>query len=217
MQFMDSSLDRLVKNLSDEDFKYLVKEFGSKNLELLKQKGAYPYKYMSNFERFNEEKLPARKYFYRYIKDGEIGDGDKISDGHRSVKDYLTCENTWDKFEMKNDHDHCLKKEVLLLADVFEKFIDTYLNHYGLDPCHYFSSSRLSWDAMLKLTDIKLEKTSDIDNYVFIEKRLRGGISHIFKGYTKANNKYLNDYDPKKRSTFISYLEMNNLYGWVMN
>ena len=150
MQFMNSSLDKLVKNLSDEDFKYLVEEFGSKNLELLKQKGAYPYKYMNNFERFNEEKLPARKYFYRYIKDGEIGDGDKISDGH-----------IWDKFEMKNMgnyHDHYFKKEVLLLADVFEKFIDTYLKHYGLDPCHYFSSSRLSWDAMLKLTDIKLEK-----------------------------------------------------------
>ena len=64
MQFMNSSLDELVKNLSDEDFKYLVEEFGSENLELLKQKGAYPYEYMNSFERFNEEKLPARKYFY---------------------------------------------------------------------------------------------------------------------------------------------------------
>ena len=58
------TLDKLVKNLSDEDFKYLVEEFGSENLELLKQKGAYPYEYMNSFERFNEEKLPARKYFY---------------------------------------------------------------------------------------------------------------------------------------------------------
>ena len=63
MQFMNSSLDKLVKNLPDEDFKYLVEEFGSKNLELLKQKGDYPYEYMNSFERFNEEKLPARKYF----------------------------------------------------------------------------------------------------------------------------------------------------------
>ena len=53
MQFMNSSLDKLVKNLSDEDFKYLVEEFGSENLELLKQKGAYPYEYMNSFERFN--------------------------------------------------------------------------------------------------------------------------------------------------------------------
>ena len=68
MQFMNFSLDKLVKNLSDEDFKYLVEEFGSKNLELLKQKDAYPYEYMNSFERFNEEKLPARKYFFSSIK-----------------------------------------------------------------------------------------------------------------------------------------------------
>ena len=59
IQFMNSSLDKLVKNFSDEDFKYLVEEFGSENLKLLKQKGAYPYEYMNSFERFNEEKLPA--------------------------------------------------------------------------------------------------------------------------------------------------------------
>ena len=70
MQFMNSSLDKLVKNLSDEDFKYLIKEFGSKNLELLKQKVAYPYEYMNSFEKFNEKKLPAKKYFYSSTKDG---------------------------------------------------------------------------------------------------------------------------------------------------
>ena len=59
MQFMNSSLDKLVKNFSDENFKYLVEEFVSKNLELFKQKGAYPYKCMNSFERFNEEKIPA--------------------------------------------------------------------------------------------------------------------------------------------------------------
>ena len=69
---------------------------------------------------------------------------------------------------------------------------------------------------MLKMTGIKLEKISDIDKYLFIEKGLRGGISYIAKRYAKANNKYINDYDPKKQLTFISYLDMNNLYGWAM-
>ena len=68
IKFMNSSLDNLVTNLLDEDFKYLVEEFGSENLEILKQKGAYPYEYMNSFERFNEEKLPARKYFFSSIK-----------------------------------------------------------------------------------------------------------------------------------------------------
>ena len=63
MQFMNSSLDKLVKNLLDENFKYLVEEFGFKNLRPLKQKSAYPYEYMNSFERFNDEKLPARKCF----------------------------------------------------------------------------------------------------------------------------------------------------------
>ena len=64
---------------------------------------------------------------------------------------------------------------------------------------------------------MKLEKISDIDQYLFIEKGLRGGNSYIAKRYSKANNEYLNDYDPKKPSTFISYLDMNNLYGWAMS
>ena len=89
---MNSSLDKLVKNLVDKDFKYLVKEFGSENLELLKQKGAYPYEYMNSFERFNEEKLPARKYFLSLIKKGKIDDDDKVSSDHITIKDYLTCE-----------------------------------------------------------------------------------------------------------------------------
>ena len=65
---MNFSLDKLVKNLSDKDFKYLVKEFGSENLDILKQKGSYRYEYMNSFKRFNEEKLPAKKYFFSSIK-----------------------------------------------------------------------------------------------------------------------------------------------------
>ena len=106
-------------------------------------------------------------------------------------------------------HDHYLKKDVLLLADVFEKFIDTCLKVYVLDPCHYFSSRGLSWDAMLNITGI--------DMYLLIEKGLRGGISYIAKRYSKANNKYMKNYDPKKPSKFITYLDMNNLYGWAMS
>ena len=92
MQFMNYSLDKLVKTLSDDDFKYLVEEFGSENLEILKQKGAYLYEYMNSFKRFNEEKLPARKYFFSSTKKGKIDNDGKISDGHVSIKDYLVCE-----------------------------------------------------------------------------------------------------------------------------
>ena len=192
---------------------------GTENLKILKQKGAYPYEYMNSFKILNENKLCARKYFYISTKDKKTSEDGKISDGHINIEDYMICEKIWDKFKMKNIgdyHDHYLKKDVLLLADVFEKSIDTCLKYYGLDPCHYFSSPGLSWDAMLKMTGVKLEKISDIDKYLFIEKGTKGGVSYIAKRYAKANNKYMSDYDSNKQSAFITYLDKNNLYGWAM-
>ena len=191
---MNSRLDKLVKNLSDNDFKYLNEDNGSKNLEYLKQKGACPYEYMDNFERFNEEKLPDKECFYRSVKDGKTGENGKKLYGHKSHEEYLTCKRNWYVFKTKimgNYHDHYLKKDVLLLADRFEKFIGTCMKIYGLDPCHYFSSPGLSWDAMLKMAEIELEKISDIDKYLFIEKGLRAGTSYIAKRYARANNKYM--------------------------
>ena len=92
----------------------------------------------------------------------------------------MRWEKIWDKFDIKDTgdyHHHYLKKDVLLLADVFGKFIGTCFKYYELDPCQYFSSPGLSWNAMLKMTGVKLEKILDIDKYLFIEKGLRGGIS----------------------------------------
>ena len=105
----------------------------------------------------------------------------------------------------------------MLLTDVFEKFIDTCLNCYGPNPSHYFSSPGLSWNPMLKMTDVKLDKISDIEKNLFTEKGSRGGISYIAKRYAKANNKYMSDYDLEKPSTLITYLDKNNLYGWSMS
>ena len=124
VEFINSRLDKLVKNLSDDDFKYLGKEVDSKNLGLLKQKGAYPYEYMDSFKRFSEEKLPDRKCFYSSVKDETTSDNGKKLDGHISYEEYLTCKKIWDVFGMKNMgdyHDHYLKKDVLLLADIFQK------------------------------------------------------------------------------------------------
>ena len=118
---------------------------------------------------------------------------------------------------MGDYRDHYLKKDVFLSADFSEKYIATCLKFYGVDPCHYSSSPELSWNAMLKMTGVKSEKISDTDKYLFVEKGLRAGISYIARRYAKANNKYMNGNDSKKPSTFISYLDMNNLYGWAMS
>ena len=105
----------------------------------------------------------------------------------------------------------------MLLADVFEKFIDTCLKFDKLDPCHYFSSPGLNWDAMLKMNGVNIEKIIDIEMYLFIGKGLRGGISYIDKRCSEANNKYMKNYDSTKPSKSIPYLDMNNLYARAMS
>ena len=95
------------------------------------------------------------------MKNGRTGDNGEKLDGHISDEDYLTCKEIWNKLNIKNMgdyHDHYLKKDVLLLAYVFEKFIDTCLKFHELDPCHYYSSPGLGWDVMLKMTGVSLEK-----------------------------------------------------------
>ena len=114
-------------------------------------------------------------------------------------------------------HDLYLKSDILLLADVFENFRRTCSEYYKLDPCWYFSSPGVSWDAMLKMTNIQLELMTDIDMFQFIEKGMRGGISYIANRYGKANNKYMKNYDKKAPSKYIMYLDSNNLYGFSMS
>ena len=175
---------------------------------------------MGSFKRFGEGKLPDRECFCSSVNDGTTRDNAEKLDGHINNEDYLTCKKIWDEFNMKNMndyHDHYLKKYFLLLVDVFEQFIGKCLKFYEFDACHYFSSPGLSWDAMLKMTGVRLKKIVDIDMYLFIAKGLRGGISYIAERYAKANNKYMKDYDPTKPSNYISYLDMNNLYVWAMS
>ena len=134
----------------------------------LKQKGAYPYEYMDSLERFNEEKLLNKKLFYSSVKNGTTDDNGEKLDWSRKQ---------WRLFDVQENVEWILhEKYGWLSQSLFEKrffkFIDTCLKFYRLDPCHYFSSPGLSWDAMLKMTGVKLEKIIDIDMYLFIEKRL---------------------------------------------
>ena len=75
----------------------------------------------------------------------------------------------------------------------------------------------MSWDAMLKMTNVKFETFQTFDIFLFIEKGLRGGISQVAKRYSEANDKYTKNYDPTKPSKFIECLDMNNLYDWAMS
>ena len=173
------------------------------------RKGIYPYDYMDSFEKFNKTELPTKEEFYSILNNEHITD-----------EDYCHAQKVWNTFQLQTMgeyHNLYLKSDILLLADVFENFRKTCLQYYKLDPCHYFTSPGLSWDAMLKMTDIQLELMTDIDMFQFIEKGMRGGISYIANRYGKANNKYMREYDEKAPSKYIMYLDANNLYGWAMS
>ena len=208
-QFMSSSLEKLVSNLPKETLKYTSQRFKGDKFDLMIRKGVYPYDYMDSFDKFEDTVLPTKDQFYSLLNDEHISD-----------EDYNHAQKVWKTLSMNNMgdyHDLYLQSDILLLADVFENFRKTCLEYYKLDPCHYFTSPGLSWDAMLKMTDIKLELMTDIDMFQFIEKGLRGGISYIANRYGKANNKYMKDYNENTPSKYIMYLDANNLYGWAMS
>ena len=164
---------------------------------------------MDEWERFNETKLPDKEKFCS-----------SLNNKHIKEKHYGHAQNVWEEFECKclgEYHDLYLKTNVCLLADIFQNLRSICLEQYWLDPAHYYSSPGLSWDALLKKTGVNLELLTDVDMPLFIEKGTRGGISMVSKRYAKANNPYVKEHNPSKPTTYMQYLDANNLYGWTMS
>ena len=211
-RFMPSSLDALSKNLKDDQCCEMAEAYGeqSEQFKLLRKKGTYPYDYMDSIERLDETKLPPKDAFYSKLNDSGISD-----------EEYEHAKNVWNEFNcktMRDYHDLYNKSDVLLLADVFEKFRDVCMKNYKLDPVWYFTSPGLAWDAALKLTKVKLELISDYDMLLMIQQGIRGGVSTISNRFAHANNKYMGEsFDNSKPPSYISYLDANNLYGWAMS
>ena len=209
LSFIASSLENLVKALPTDKFKHFDNHFKT-NIEqkLLKQKGIYPYDYMNSYDKFEETSFPSQKDCYSQLNKESISD-----------TDYKHALNVWKQLNINNMgeyHDLYLATDVLLLTDVFEAFRDTAISNYHLDPTHYVSLPGFGWDALLKMTKIKLDVISDYDMYLMIESGIRGGMSMISHRHSMANNKYMKDYDASKDSKYIMYLDANNLYGWSM-
>ena len=209
-QFMGASLEKLVSNLNNEEFNFLHKFVdGEVKQQLLLRKGVYPYDYVDGPEKLQEQQLPNQDQFYSKLNDEGISD-----------ENYNHTLKVWENFgcqTMGDYHDIYLKSDVLLLADVFESFRKMALDTYKLDPAHYFTAPGLSWDAMLKLTGVKLQLIDDPDMYLMIESGLRGGVSMITKKHAVANNPLVEGYDATQPNNYLMYLDANNLYGWAMS
>ena len=165
--FVQTSLEKLVKNMEKKDFHHTSKYFTGEKLDLMLRKGIYPYEYMDGVEKFAETELPAREKFNSVLNSGEIlGSGKDMEPTEISEADYEHAQNVYKIFECKNLAEYTglyCKSDVLLLADVWESFVNVCLKKYGLDPSHYITSPSLFNDAMLKMTGVELELLTDID------------------------------------------------------
>ena len=187
-------------------------EFCDKDLNkfvMLLRKGVYPYEYMDGWDRFNEKIIPSKELFYSSLTMENI-----------TEIDYIHANNVFKTFKLNNladYHDLYVKSDTLLLADVFENFRKACIKTYELDPAHFISLPGLAWQACLKKTEVELELLTDYDMLLMIEEGIRGGICHAVHRYAKANNIYMKDYDSSKESSYIQYLDANNLYGAAMS
>ena len=220
--FLSSSLDKLVKLTKyegNEKRKDWNNHFYHSNknlyvnsvedLDLLTDKGVYPYDYMTDFNKFNETQLPNKEEFYSKLTESNIKDDE-----------YERAQQIWKHFNIQNlgqYHDLYLQTDVLLLTDVFENFRNKCLEDYNLDPAHYLTLPNFSWDAMLLKTGICLDLIYDEEVYKMVESGLRGGMCQVSHRKAEANNKYMeDDYDKSKESSYKNYLDANNLYGLAM-
>lgn len=212
LQFLNTSLDNLVSNLSAEgsdNFKILRQCMGDDHLNLLLRKGVFPYSWLTDKSKLNETHLPSADAFFNDLTDTPI-----------STNDYKHAQNIWSSYNMSSMqeyHDLYLKTDVLLLADVFESFRNTSLKYYEIDSCNMYSAPGLAWNAMLKMTGVRLELLTDIDQHLFIEAGIRGGVAMISNGHVKDNNPLLPDYNKTDPNTYLMYLDCNNLYGTAMS
>ena len=166
--------------------------------------------YVNSWERFNETQLPPIDVFYSNLNMSSI-----------SEEDYQHAQRVWKEFgihNLGNYHDLYLRTDVVLLANVYEAFRDTCLKHYKLDPAHFCTSPGLAWRSCLKHTGIRQELLTDPDMLLMFERGIRGGITQAVRKYSSANNKYMGDrFTPKPESSYLQYLDANNLYGWAMS
>ena len=158
MQFMLSSLEKLVENLYETDDKFknfnFIKNYFADDLDLMCRKGFYPYEWVDNIQRLDHVGLPPESAFYSKLKQEGI-----------TEKDYKHAKNVYDKLKCQTFTDYhlaYLKCDVLLLADVFENFRKTCMSYYKLDPANYLTAASLAWDAMLLKTGIELELITDL-------------------------------------------------------
>ena len=165
---------------------------------------------MSSWDRFEETQFPPIEAFYSNLNMTNV-----------SEDDYQHAQKVCKEFRIRNlrdYHDLYLQKDVILLVNVFEAFRNTCLEHYKQDPAHFYTSPGLAWKDCSKKTRVRLELLTDPDMLLMFEGGIRGGIMQAVHRYTSANNPNMGSkFNPSEESSYLQYLDANNLHGWAMS
>ena len=210
--FLGISLEKLVQELGQDyefplmkQMKYKERKMWSIDMKLLTRKSIYPYEFAKSFEQLESfTHFPDKSEFFSVLTQDSVSEEDYLHGSH--MYEQFECQNMLEYTEI-----YCLI-DSLLLAECLSNYRDLTYNEFSLDMCHYVSSPQLSYDIMLKETDVELELLSDIDMVNFIETSLRGGLSYVNERHVKLPE----DYDVDKTKEWLLYVDSNNLYGFVM-
>lgn len=179
--FMSESLSTLAYNLSEEKTRYkdTLKMLPSNVIDLVTRKGVFPFEYVNSWKNLTETTLQPKTIFYNSLTNENISDAD-----------YAHAQKGWTIFKISNLGEYSdlyLVTDVLIFTDVFENFREICLNTLNLDPSRFISSPSLAFQAMLKYTNIKLERLKDYVMHLVLEQGIRGGICQAVKRYYKTN------------------------------
>jgi hypothetical protein len=203
--FLNCSLDQLAKDLNKiPNFPYRILDQlqlhgnDSEKRDLLLCKGVYPYEYITSFTVYEDTVLPEKEQFFS-----------KLHDSHLCEKDYLHAKTVFSRFGCRNLADYtklyCIV-DTCLLAEIMLNFRDEIYCDMGLDVCKYISLPQLSLDCALKREKLRLELMTDIDQLLFVENNIRGGLSFVNQRHAE-----------KTETKDLLYLDFNNLYGGAMS
>jgi len=208
-RFLSLSLRGLVELLPSEQLRHSCQYFSDPmKFSMAQQKAFFCYEYLDCLEKLEERQLPPHESFYSSLNNSNI-----------TVEEYRFAQKAWHAFECSTLSDYvtvyCMI-DVLLLVDVFIEFRKKCMETYQLDVCQFFSLPGYTWQAMLKYCKVELELLTDIDQILFLERSIRGGITQCISRHANGNNIQMAKYEANESPVTILYIDSNNLYGWAL-
>ena len=199
-EFIPASLRDLSNNLKHEDIHYTREMLDKYGQEFI-QKDIYPFRYIDNFQKFNEKTFLDIKYFNNVDQ--------KTYEKYR--KFFYTYFNTIDEYS-----DYYLQKDVTLMSDVMESYRGLFMHKYKRELFSHYSINSFAWELLKRWNPVQIKLLDNYKIYSAFQSMMRGGLCDSSTRYAIANNKYMKNYDHSQKSIYIMHFDINSMYGHIM-